>query len=65
MITLFTTLFVGLYWLFTNTILLPTFTTNNVGLIPVLFFIELCVEVVLCAFAEIIQKIGNKKNDAR
>ena len=65
MITLFTTLFVGLYWLFTNTILLPTFTTNNVGLISVLFFIELCVEVGLCAFAEIIQKIGNKKNNAK
>lgn len=50
MITLFTTLFVGLYWLFTNIILLPSMSTQNSSNILILGTIELLTEVALIIF---------------
>ena len=53
MITLFTTLFTGIYWLFTNTIILPSFSTfENYGVILILGISEIITEVSVITFVD-------------
>lgn len=61
MITLFTTLFVGLYWLFTNIILLPSMSTQNASNILILGIIELLIEVALIIFITAFVKTAKEK----
>lgn len=66
MITLFTALFTGIYWLFTNVVLLPTISTQNGNNILLLGIVEILTEVMLTIFiTALIETIKEKRKRKR
>lgn len=61
MITLLTTLFVGLYWLFTNIVLLPSLSTQNSYNIFFLGMLEITTEIMFVIFITALIKTLKKK----
>lgn len=61
MITLLTSLFVGLYWIFTNTILFASFTTTqNMGVVCIIGLIEIFIELeITIILNQLIEHIRN------
>ena len=65
MITLFTTLFTGIYWLFTNIVLLPSISAQNGNNILLLGIVEILTELMLVifitSFVEVLKEKKEKK----
>lgn len=61
MITLLTSLFVGLYWLFTNIVLLPSLSTQNSYNIFFLGMLEITTELMFVIFITALVKTLKKK----
>lgn len=61
MITLLTSLFVGLYWLFTNIVLLPSLSTQNSYNIFFLGMLEITTELMFVIFITALVKTLKKE----
>lgn len=66
MITLFTALFTGIYWLFTNIVLLPSISTQNGNNILLLGIVETLTELMLVIFiTALVETLKEKRGKYR